>query len=137
MEYVIHTSTTILGVVEADNANLASIKSRKYTTESVVNIIQLEDFKVQGSEERRSLNLARRRCYENKVKNLQQQARHLEEQVLQTRAMLQQLELEAQEQRQEECKTCNGKGWIPTFSTEIPKEASDACPDCTNQRRKE
>lgn len=28
------------------------------------------------------------------------------------------------------CKTCQGKGWIYTFSTEIPKEGSDRCPDC-------
>jgi len=42
-----------------------------------------------------------------------------------------------QQERTKHCTTCKGKGWVHTFSTQIPKEASAKCPDCNIEEDEE
>jgi hypothetical protein len=138
MEYVIHDGITILLVVEASNTNLASIKARRNTTlPPVIEITPLADFRTNDEEGVEALRTARRHHYEAQIKRGQEDIRAAECALKQAQTILRKLEREAldkeQAQKTKNCKTCKGKGWVHTYSREIPHEGSDRCPDCKKE----
>lgn len=105
-EWVVWQGAYIFAVVEADTVDLASIRFQQLKTgRPPGNITPLKDFR-DNSEGHAQLNLARRQCYERKIKRCQEVIQAAEKSLKQAKDVLRKLEMEAlveQVRKDQEC----------------------------------